>query len=364
MTMKRTYPTSIAALAALLAACAGEAPLFADAPTARVLADEATAPSSVAITNPFIRQRADPHIFKHSDGTYYFTATVPAYDKLELRASRTLEGLATAAPKVIWSRHTTGVMAAHIWAPEIHHIDGKWYVYFAAGSQSDPWAIRMYVLENASADPLAGRWTEKGQIVTDWQSFSLDATTFEHRGTRYLVWAQADPAIKNNSNLYIARMLNPWTIQRRAVRLSKPDLGWERVGFAVNEGPAVLKKNGKIFISYSASATDANYCLGLLSADETSDLLDPASWKKAPAPVFKTGNNVFGPGHNSFTTTPDGKTDLIVYHARDYRDITGDPLNDPNRHTRIQPLSFDAQGFPSFGTPARSGRITLTPGTP
>jgi GH43 family beta-xylosidase len=347
------------AVVLLLSACAAEPSSREAGPSpTEPLADEV---STVAptITNPFIRQRADPHIFKHADGTYYFIATVPSYDKLELRASRTLEGLPAASAKVIWTRHTTGVMANHIWAPEIHHIDGKWYIYFAAGSQADPWAIRMYVLENASADPLQGRWTEKGQIVTDWQSFALDATTFEHRGTRYLVWAQADPAIKNNSNLYIARMINPWTIQRRAVRLSKPDLGWERVGFAVNEGPAVLKKGGKIFISYSASATDANYCLGLLTADENSDLLSPSSWKKASSPVFKSGNGVYGPGHNTFTTTPDGKVDLLVYHGRDYREINGDPLNDPNRHTRIQPLSFDAQGVPVFGAPAKNGKLVL-----
>ena len=358
MMMRTLYKVTVLLAGGLLAACAGEVPGAMGAATPDALMQE-SASSTIEITNPIIRQRADPHLYKHSDGTYYFTATVPSYDKIELRASPTLEGVATAAPKVIWTRHTAGVMAAHFWAPEIHHIDGKWYIYFAAGSQQDVWAIRMYVLENESKDPLQGRWMEKGQIVTDWQSFALDATTFEHRGVRYLVWAQADPALKNNSNLYIARMLNPWTIQRRAVRLSKPDLAWERVGYAVNEGPAVLKKNGKIFIAYSAAATDANYCMGLLTADESSDLLNPASWTKASSPVFKSGNNVFGPGHNSFTTTPDGKVDLMVYHGRDYRDINGDPLRDPNRHARIQPLMFDAQGVPQFGAPAKNGRITL-----
>ena len=47
--------------------------------------------------------------------------------------------------------------------------------------------------------------------------------------------------------------------------------------FWVNEGAAVLKRNGRIFITYSGSATDSNYAMGLLTADETATLLDPES---------------------------------------------------------------------------------------
>jgi len=56
----------------------------------------------------------------------------------------------------------------------------------------------------------------------------------------------------------------------------------------------------------------------------------------------------FGPGHNSFVLAEDGKTDLMVYHSRDYRDLQGTPLTDPNRHTRLRVLPFDAEGFPLF----------------
>ena len=131
--------------------------------------------------------------------------------------------------------------------------------------------------------------------------------------------------------------------------------------FRSNEGPAVLKRNGRVFIAYSAAATDANYCMGLLWADEHADLLNPASWQKSPTPVFATheATGQYGPGHNSFTTTPDGKTDLLVYHARNYRDIVGDPLNDPNRHARVQVFGWRADGFPDFGTPVADGPYSL-----
>jgi Predicted beta-xylosidase len=307
--------------------------------------------------NPVLLQRADPWVYKHTDGYYYFTASVPEYDRIEVRRSRTIQGLAQGEVSVAWRKYETGPMSANIWAPEIHFIDGKWYIYFAAArtteTQDGLFDHRMFVLENASANPLEGEWVEKGQIITEWESFALDATSFNHKGTQYLVWAQKDPSIKGNSNLYIAPLANPWTLGAKQVMITTPEYEWEKIGFLVNEGAAVLKRNGKIFISFSGSATDYNYCMGLLWADENADLMDPASWNKLPEPVFQTNeaNGQYGPGHNSFTVSEDGKHDVLVYHARNYKEIVGDPLYDPNRHTRAQVLTWSEDGMPIFGVP-------------
>jgi len=313
----------------------------------------------VQVTNPLIQQRADPWIYRHTDGYYYFTATVPEFDRLILRRADSIQGLSSAPETIIWEKHPSGIMGAHVWAPELHYIDGKWIIYFAAGSVEDIWAIRIYVLGNESTNPLEGIWGERGQIKTNWESFSLDATTFEHRDTHYLVWAQHDPKIGGNTNLYIAAMINPWTIDGMQVMISRPEYEWERIGFLVNEGGAVIKRNGRIFISYSASATDANYAMGLLTAAQDSDLLNANSWSKSSTPIFKSANGVFGPGHNSFTQSLDGAIDLLVYHGRDYEEISGDPLNDPNRHTRIQQLHWKDDGTPNFGEPIANGPLTI-----
>jgi GH43 family beta-xylosidase len=305
------------------------------------------------LKNPIVEQRADPWVYKHTDGYYYFTASVPEYDRIEVRRSKTIQGLGSAEPVVAWTKHEDGIMSANIWAPEIHFIDGKWYIYFAAARKDAIFDHRMYVIENDSQNPLEGNWVEKGQVRTAWESFSLDATTFEHQGNLYYVWAQKDPEIEGNSNLYIAKMANPWTLTGPQVMITTPEYAWEKIGFLVNEGAAVLKRNGKIFISYSASATDYNYCMGLLSAEEDSDLLNPKSWEKSPQPVFQTNeeNSQFGPGHNSFTKSEDGSRDILIYHARNYREIVGDPLWDPNRHTRAQVFTWNEDGTPNFGTP-------------
>ncbi|MGW1028710.1 glycoside hydrolase family 43 protein [Streptomyces sp. NPDC002577] len=316
--------------------------------------------------NPLVLNRADPHIHRHTDGWYYFTATAPEYDRIVLRRSRTLSGLTDAVESVIWKRHTAGDMCAHIWAPEIHHIDGTWYIYFAAAPAEDEWKIRIWVLENAAADPFDGTWTEKGQITTAWDTFSLDATTFAHRGTRYLAWAQYEPGMDNNTGVFLSAMANPWTLTGPQIRLTTPEYDWECIGHKVNEGPSVIQRNGRVFMTYSASATDHHYCLGLLTADADSDLMDPASWTKTPTPVFTSDDTTkqYGPGHNSFTVAEDGRTDVLVYHARQYKEIIGEPLNDPNRHTRIQPLGWNEDGTPDFGVPVADTPVPGARATP
>lgn len=299
-----------------------------------------------------IEQRADPWVYKHTDGFYYFTASVPEYDRIEVRRAATLAGLRDAEPVVVWRKYESGPLSANIWAPEIHSIDGKWYIYFAAARTTETkdglFDHRMYVLENEAANPLEDAWVEKGQIRTRWESFALDATTFEHRGVRYLVWAQKDPDIEGNSNLYISEMDNPWTLRGQQVMLTKPEFGWETVGFKVNEGAAVLKHGGKIYIAFSASATDANYCMGCLEASADANLLDARSWTKTAEPVLKTNEDwgLYGPGHNSFTEA-DGEV-VLVFHARTYKEIDGDPLYDPNRHTFMARLGWRSDGKPDF----------------
>lgn len=310
------------------------------------------------LLKPLIEQRADPYIHKHTDGYYYFTASVPAYDQLEVRRAKTIDGLPSAEPVAVWHKPETGALSELIWAPEIHFNQGAWYIYFAATHTREIkdgcFQHRMYCISTKADNPLEGIWTEPKQIDTGIDTFCLDATTFTHKGKLYYVWAQKQNDIPGNSNLYIAPMDTPDAIAGEPVLLSIPELEWETRGFKVNEGPAVLIRNGRVLLTYSGSATDENYCMGLLYADEEADLLDPSSWTKVQQPVFQSDfeNHVFGPGHNSFTVAEDGKTDILVYHARTYTEIEGDPLWDPNRHTYVKPVRWDDQGLPVFGKPS------------
>lgn len=319
-------------------------------------------PAASRLVNPLVKQRADAQIFRHDDGHYYMTATVPDYDRLVLRRSKTLSGLASAPESELWRREREGPRSGFVWAPELHRIEGRWILYFAAGPDGGGddvvTGIRTWAIACDGDDPMTGKWTLLGRFKAPWDSFNLDSTSFVHRGTRYLSWAQRDPDIDTSTNIYLAPLASPLKLAKKAVRLTMPTLDWEVRGYKVAEAPAVLQRNGRLFLTYSASATDARYCMGMLTAPDDADIMDPAAWVKSEMPVFKScrETGVFGPGHNSFTVDEQGR-DMLVYHGRDYERIEGEPLLNPDRHTRIQRIYYTADGAPDFGVPVGNGPL-------
>lgn len=303
----------------------------------------------------WIQKRADPYVYKHTDGTYYFTASLPDYDGIALRKADKLFDLKDAPEKMIWKKHDKGIMSFHVWAPELHFIFGKWYIYFAAGDVDDIWVIRPYVLECQGDDPFNDEWIEKGMMQCSdedpfsFRAFSLDGTVLENHGEYYFIWAEKVGVGKQISNLYIAKMESATKLSTVQVLLTTPDYDWERVGFWVNEGPAFIKHDGKIYMTYSASETGVAYCIGMLSADENDDLLDPKSWTKSRMPVLKTSEElkIYGPGHNSFTVNDEGEP-VMIYHARTEAEIVGNPLYNPNRHAMVMKVKWNESGEPEF----------------
>ena len=315
--------------------------------------------------NPFIPERADPYVTKGPDGYYYFTASYPAYlnvdagyDRIILRRSNTVIGLATAEEHTIWSAHNEGVMSKHIWAPEIHFIGGKWYIFFAAGEKEAIWNIRPFVLMCEGTDPINDKWVEMGKMKAcegddrSFTEFSLDMTYFENNGKHYLVWAEK----LGDSSLFMAEInpAEPWKLISKPILLTKPEYEWELIRHKVNEGPAVLKTDDKIYVFFSASGTGVEYCMGKVYADRNADLMDINSWTKCTEPALQTSDLVgeAGPGHNSFVVDENGDL-LIVYHARPTSHFEkncgtycDEPLYDPCRHARVKFVRFDENNTP------------------
>ncbi len=332
-------------------------------------------------TNPIIFHRADPFVYRHTDGYYYFTASHTdmehnlvgeyQYRNITIRKAKTLEELnddsGAFSERVVYKREPLpGKNSPHIWAPEIHFIDGSWYIYYTTViDENEMWSIRPHVLRCQAADPFEGEWENLGRLqktVEDsiaFTDFSLDHTVLQLNGELYLFWAEKHPI---DSVIYAAKMVNPWTIDSsRICPVVSPDKNWERHGFPVCEGPGFLHRNGKLFLTYSASGTDSLYCIGMCTADENADLLDPASWTKSPYPVFQSckKNGQFGPGHNSFTKDEEGH-DIMVYHARQEEhylvDETYQPLYDAGRNTTLMRIFWNPDGTPNFSVPIPSGK--------
>lgn len=306
--------------------------------------------SNTRFTNPIMENGADPWVYKHSDGYYYYMAT--RGDRLTLWRSRSLPNIADGEQKTVWTPPENGPNSSNIWAPEIHFLDGKFYIYYTAVDQEEPTdANRMvFVLENSSANPLEGPWVDKGPVKTDYSG--LDGSVFEFGDTRYFLYS----AYKDGKSvLNISRMKNPWTLEGEEAILASPTYEWEKYeNRAICEAPQFLRgKQGKLTIVYSASACwDDYYALGMLVASDTSDIMNPESWRKLPEPVFQTSeaNSVYGPGHCSFTTSADG-SNWIVYHAK--REANSACRG---RSTRIQPFIYNDEGLPDFGKPASLNR--------
>lgn len=317
-------------------------------------------------TNPLLPVGPDPWALWH-EGSYYYMHTMQ--DSLVLWVTEDVTDLKNATKKTIWIP-TDPSNAKDLWAPEIHNINGKWYVYYAADDGNTD-NHQLYVLENENKNPFDGEFVMKGRISTDKDNnWAIDGSLFEHQGNWYMVWSgwQTRRVDTETQCIYIARMENPWTLGSERVLISKPELEWERQYINVdgsqppyiiyvNEGPQPLKspKGTYIHVVYSASGCwTPYYALGMLTAKADSDLLDPKSWIKSPESVFKQApeNGVYGTGHNSFFKSPDGTEDYILYHARDTQ--MDPPGKGDTRSPRAQRIEWNDKDYPIFGIPFAS----------
>ncbi|MFT3935886.1 MAG: glycoside hydrolase family 43 protein [Chitinophagaceae bacterium] len=316
-------------------------------------------------TNPLLPSGPDPYSF-YKDGYYYYTNSLGNH--IGLWKTKNLADLKNAEYKTIYTPPPGTAYSKDLWAPEVMFLQGKWYAYFAADSINNM-THRMFVLENASADPMKGEWIMKGKVADATNKWAIDGDVFEYRNQLYMIWSGWEGDVNGEQDIYIAKMKNPWTIESKRVRISQPTYEWERHGdlknetpphINVNEGPQALIHGKDLFIIYSASAcwTDF-YALGQLRFAGGDDLLDASKWIKAPEPVFKQSpaDGVFATGHNSFFVSPNGKESWILYHANSN---PGDGCGN-KRSPRAQKFEWNADGSPNFGVPVKEGLALKIP---
>ena len=323
---------------------------------------QANPAAGTTFANPLLDTGPDPWVVWWK-GFYYYSNS--SGRNLTLRKTADITDLRHAEKKAVWTPQPGHPWSEELWAPELHRWGNKWYIYFAADAGENA-GHRIYVVENESDDPMEGAWTLKGKVSDRSDHWAIDATEFELGAQHYLVWSGWSGAVDGEQDLYIAHMSNPWTIDSPRTMISRPAYPWEEHGdlpgrhVNVNEGPEFLMHGDKVFIVFSASGcwTDS-YTLGLLQARATANLLDARSWKKISHPLLTTdpAAAAFGPGHNGFFKSPDGKEDWIIYHANPAPGEGCENFRSP----RIQPFTWNPDGTPNFGTPVPLGQPLQKP---
>ncbi|MEU0091303.1 glycoside hydrolase family 43 protein [Kribbella sp. NPDC006257] len=305
---------------------------------------------SQSFRNP-VNTGADPSLFFYN-GKYYVATTTG--DHIGIWSSPSLATLLVAPETVVW-RDTNTTRNTQMWAPAFRHVGGRWYIYYTASDGVDA-NHRMYVLESSGDDP-QGPYQFKAKIA-DFGEYAIDGEPITHNGQQYFVWTGPGRGQGGPAQLYIVRMSNAWTSTGARVAIPA-DGGCTEV----REGPTPLYRNGRTFLTYSTCDTGKpDYQLWMKSIANGLDPMVASNWVQIPGPSFSRNDStgVWGPGHHSFFTSPDGTEDWIAYHGKNTSTYTYS-----FRTARVQKIGWKADGTPNLGSPLAAGATqTLPSGDP
>jgi GH43 family beta-xylosidase len=261
----------------------------------------------------------DPFILKYNN-KYYHCFTEDCL-KISVSCSDTIQGLENSEPKVVFIPDKEEY-AKELWAPELHIIDGKCYIYVACDNGSN-YNHRMYVLENNSSNPM-DEYKMYGKITDLTNKWAIDGNVINYKNQLYFIWSGWEGDRNVRQNIYIAKMSDPYTISSERVLISTPDYEWEKIGCTpedtegkpyINEGPFAFYHNEQLHLAYSASGSwDTRYCIAFMKL-VGDNLLDKDNWYKYDEPVLSQNEFVKGAGHCSIIDD-DGKK-LIFFHGWD-----------------------------------------------
>ena len=300
---------------------------------------------------PVAWNKADPCIAKWN-GKYYFISTndLDREHTIYIREANSIPELVTAQQIKILDAYTYPHLVDLLWAPELHIINGRLYV-FHAGTAKGFYEEQCHVmaLKEGGNPTVESDWEmpvrvikKDGSYLYGEQGITLDMTHFEAGGVHYVCWSQRQfKPVDQGAWLYIACIDpdKPWQLTTEPVLLSMPEYSWANNHTFVDEGPFALFKEGKIYLTFSSAAVDSTYVVGLMTANPNSDLTNPDNWVKENYPLLSSRSveGEFGTGHNAYVTDDEGMV-WNTYHAR--------PGVEGPRSSGIRRVHFNIEGFP------------------
>jgi GH43 family beta-xylosidase len=295
---------------------------------------------------------ADPHIVYHN-GFYYELYNQGIDSAITIRKATSLATLDDAPNVTVYAADSqTGGNIG--WGGFFFHYNNRWYIY---DNQFTSQPYSAFVLESAGDDP-GGPYTFKAQVVGPGSGGQSYVNTAVLIGSQLYSIQTADSSAGHG--IYIATMSNPWTVSSAFTLIANPTGGWEN---GIDEGGSVLVRNGTVYNIFSVGNYNyPSYCVGLLTASASANLLLAGSWTKSPGCVFSsnTSTGPWGPGSATWFKSPDGTQDWMAYHGQSVS--WGDATS---RQITAKQVTWDGSGNPVFGSPVAFGTpITLPSGDP
>ena len=312
--------------------------------------------------NPLNRQldTADPCIiFNHRDGYYYGIYT--GHERLTMhRAKRLRDMFSSSESRVIYEPRDEDGTYGFLWAPEIHIIDGVWYIYTST-HEKDTKAHKHLICLRAKSDAPFDGFEFFGHISPE--ILAIDPTIYNDKKNGRL-FICASTVTGGMQKLMIAELSAPATLKSEWQIIAEPTYDWERVHpydgkwAPINEGAYFVESGDRIFIVYSGNGCwSDDYVMGIMEL-VGDDILSPDSWVKNEVPFMTKGNGNAGPGHATFFKSPDESELWICHHCLHESDPEWKPMD---RHCHVQKVFFDECGFPHAETPIAQGEYFKEP---
>lgn len=307
-------------------------------------------------SNPLAKELTTPDpciVFNHKDGYYYGIHTGDTC--LTMYRSRTIsEMFSGGESKVIYRASDKDGTYGYLWAPEIHIIDGVWYIYTSTHERDTKNFKHVICLVARGESPFDG--FELAAHINP-TLYAIDPTIYQdkERGELYICFSAV---LDSCQRLCIQKMKTPTEPVGDYSIIASPVYDWELIppyhmaGEPINEGAYFIEKGERLFIVYSGNGCWSNdYVFGIIEHVGT-DMLDPAAWVKSPEPFMTRGGDLYGPGHATFFHSPDGCELYMCYHCLDHYN---EECVEIPRHAHVQKVYFDDTGCPHSPIPVPAG---------
>lgn len=312
---------------------------------------------ALAVAQPSLAAQVEVHdpVMAKEGNKYYLFSTGPGitfYSSTDMRSWKP-EGRVFAGQPA-WAKQAAPTFNDHIWAPDIYHHDGKYYLYYSvSGFGKNTSGIG--VTTNSTLDPRAPnyKWEDQGMVLQSipgrdlWNAIDPNVIDDE-TGSPWMSFGSFWTGLKlvklDASRTRLAEPQEWHTIARRERPAFTPD---QEAGPAQIEAPFIMKKNGWYYLFASwdlcCKGKDSTYKVVVGRARAiTGPYLDRQGLDMAKGGgsiVIQGDRDWKGLGHNSAYTF-DGK-DYMVLHAYESADRYKQKL-------KVLPIAWDADGWPTL----------------